>query len=104
MELEENQNQENTTEENPISTEPKQEVVGNVPVVEETPAPIKTPMEEQTETPPVEQVGVEQKIETPITEETNEEAGLPRSEELPPSPSFGGHGAETTVEENPQTQ
>ncbi|OGD66756.1 hypothetical protein A2442_01375 [Candidatus Campbellbacteria bacterium RIFOXYC2_FULL_35_25] len=86
------ENQKNTVEEIPVSAPPKQEVVENVPVVEETPAPIETLVEEQTEnienienveTEVVEPIIIESVTETPIIETTepieqieNEETGL----------------------------
>src|SRR3989344_928416 len=47
MPLEENQNQQNITKENPVSTSPKQEVVENVPVIEKT-QPIEQIENEET--------------------------------------------------------
>ncbi|MFC1802097.1 hypothetical protein ACFLY7_01520 [Patescibacteria group bacterium] len=95
------------TEENPVSAEPKQEVVESVPVIEET-SQIETQSvsveqneipTEQVEIPEVEVVEpiIEKVEEIPVVETTeneqpiNENAGLPRSEEL----------AETTIEETP---
>jgi len=69
------QNQKDVTEENPVSVESKQGVVENVPVVEETPVVVAN---EQVEIPEV----VETTKEAPIVKEINEDAGLPRSEEL----------------------
>lgn len=55
---EESKNQENITEESPVSAPPKQEIVENFPVAEEIPTPSETPTEEQVTTPTVEEVEI----------------------------------------------
>ncbi len=77
---EENQGQKNITEENPVSADPKQEVVESVPIVEETPNPNEAPKEEQITEPQVEQAEVEsQQTEIPEATETPKEEIVEKS-------------------------
>ncbi len=78
-----NQNQENTTEENPVSALPKQEAVESVPVVEETSTPNEMPTEEEIKEPQVEQVEVEsQQAEIPKATETPKEEIVEESSQI----------------------
>jgi hypothetical protein len=99
MEEKEQKTRENTTEENPVSAEPKLEVVEPAPVVEKKVENAGLPRSVKlAETEEVEPEIVEEVVFTTGETTENENAGLPHSSAIAPEL------AKTTIEEIPQTE